>query len=112
MLCLSLHTMRPNCRVWSEGSMAPHQCLSALSGARVACGCWREGCRAELTSRAMATPHPSGLGLLAAHVLRGLPRFFLGGASNSSPVEHARREKVGDRMRMGLITCSDFCGVM
>ena len=57
MLCLSLHTMRPNCRVWSEGSMAPHQCLSALSGARVACGWQREGCWAELTSRAMATPH-------------------------------------------------------
>ena len=59
MLCLSLHTMRPDCRVWSEGGMAQQQHLSALSGARVACGCRREGCRAELTSRAMATPHPA-----------------------------------------------------
>ena len=32
MLCLSLHTMRPDCRVWSEGGMAQQQHLSALSG--------------------------------------------------------------------------------
>ena len=45
-------------------------------------------------------------------LLFGLPRFLFGGAIISSPVEHAKQGKVGARMRMGLITCSDFCGVV
>ena len=91
MLCLSLHTMRPNCRVRSEGSMAQQQRLSALSGARVACGWRREGCRAELTSRAMATPHTASAWLLLmclevcrASSSEGQPRRRLAGTQHET----------------------------